>query len=774
MFSTIFGVKCLRILVLSLATMAISGGSALGQGQQAVTFIVPISGGFNGTSITTVTGASNPSPEYPFGNNPITETGNGFLVNIGYRGWSSQSWVDIPNGWTVAHFAPKVTYMTQDTMAATTGIIIQFTNGKVILIKFGVAEGGKDSVYVGEIGTSGSVGWDDIKGDAIYSLSNQGLFVNRDNTLQTWELDSTGLSGAQIYGFALDRTQNVFAATDHGLFTQSPNSNTWSKVTSFTGSSSLYQIFIDRKNRFLVAGNGGGLWLSTDNGSTWSEDTSGIGSEWPSLMSDDAYGNLYTVTDNPFTSVFHLYKSSGGSGSWQNIDGPIRSISVRGFGINSLWGDSALLAATNFGIFISTDQGSTWAVDNEGIPASNIYGMGMTASGTILLSSDLGIFKNTPPTTSWTKSYPQNGFQGQLRIFTDGAGNLFTLDPGLGQNPLGAIPIVKSTDNGSTWVPDTTGLSAVGGTVFYVDETGAEHYCNSLYGSIHYSQIWSKPSAGVWALDTAGLPNLNYSYFSSMTSDHHGYLYASGYFGGEKVARRPIGGGTWTVDTNGLGSAITSFYNMVPGTNGEVVGYNGGILMRRSAGTWTKVPVPSQLFFPSINSVSVDNTGAIFASFIDFNDNGLGVFYTTDNGTTWISVGLDSINVNSLVSFGDSTYALTRTSGAYYVSKTPVTAVKTQTLQPATFSLSQNYPNPFNPSTAISYQLPVVSRVTLRIYDVLGREVAKLIDGIQTSGKHSVTFDASRYASGVYFYKLEATGNDGKKFISTKKLMLIK
>ena len=88
---------------------------------------------------------------------------------------------------------------------------------------------------------------------------------------------------------------------------------------------------------------------------------------------------------------------------------------------------------------------------------------------------------------------------------------------------------------------------------------------------------------------------------------------------------------------------------------------------------------------------------------------------------------------------------------------------------PHEFSLSQNYPNPFNPTTVIGYQLPAVSQVTLRIYDVLGREVAILVNGRQNPGKYSVTFDGSRFPSGVYFYRLTA-GN----FADAKKLIVIK
>lgn len=89
--------------------------------------------------------------------------------------------------------------------------------------------------------------------------------------------------------------------------------------------------------------------------------------------------------------------------------------------------------------------------------------------------------------------------------------------------------------------------------------------------------------------------------------------------------------------------------------------------------------------------------------------------------------------------------------------------------RPGTFVLSQNYPNPFNPSTIISYQLPAYSFVTLKIYDIIGREVATLVNEKEEAGGHKVIFDGSRFASGVYFCRLQ-TG----AFIAIKKLVLIK
>jgi hypothetical protein len=88
---------------------------------------------------------------------------------------------------------------------------------------------------------------------------------------------------------------------------------------------------------------------------------------------------------------------------------------------------------------------------------------------------------------------------------------------------------------------------------------------------------------------------------------------------------------------------------------------------------------------------------------------------------------------------------------------------------PEEFSLDQNYPNPFNPSTTIKYQLAEKRHVTLKIYDLLGREMATLVDGQEEPGYKSVRWDAAGFASGVYFYRL-----DSGSFTSIKKLLLLK
>ena len=93
---------------------------------------------------------------------------------------------------------------------------------------------------------------------------------------------------------------------------------------------------------------------------------------------------------------------------------------------------------------------------------------------------------------------------------------------------------------------------------------------------------------------------------------------------------------------------------------------------------------------------------------------------------------------------------------------------------PGQFLLRQNYPNPFNPSTKINYQLPEASHVTLRIYDIMGREVAVLVDGNKGAGYYTAVFDGARLASGVYFTRLIVQPQDSKQFVKVKKMLLIK
>ena len=90
-------------------------------------------------------------------------------------------------------------------------------------------------------------------------------------------------------------------------------------------------------------------------------------------------------------------------------------------------------------------------------------------------------------------------------------------------------------------------------------------------------------------------------------------------------------------------------------------------------------------------------------------------------------------------------------------------------LLPKVFDLKQNYPNPFNPVTTIEYSVPSSAFVTVKVFDVMGREIAVLVNGKKTTGNYIVQFDAKDINSGIYFYTLETNG-----FKETKKMLLVK
>jgi len=156
------------------------------------------------------------------------------------------------------------------------------------------------------------------------------------------------------------------------------------------------------------------------------------------------------------------------------------------------------------------------------------------------------------------------------------------------------------------------------------------------------------------------------------------------------------------------------------------------------------------------------------------------VIVDTLNWTGWKlkSITLSDFTNSDSLQFSSLAIRQTKnggTSGIIYVDDIQtdiLLPVKNETNNiPSEYSLSQNYPNPFNPSTTIRYTIPVVDAtdVLLKIYDILGREVATLVNKKQSAGNYNVTFDANNLTSGIYFYRLTSGS-----FVTTKKLMLLK
>lgn len=163
----------------------------------------------------------------------------------------------------------------------------------------------------------------------------------------------------------------------------------------------------------------------------------------------------------------------------------------------------------------------------------------------------------------------------------------------------------------------------------------------------------------------------------------------------------------------------------------------------------------------------------------------INIDYSTDDGISWNSIATDyPANADSItfsmpadtvssLQFRMIQFGTTDSGMTYFSRKIPVAGGLSGIVKhnsPYTFSLSNNYPNPFNPSTVIEYHLGVSGRVTLVVYDVLGRRVRTLVDKVQGPGEHIVKFNGSMLASGVYFYRLMTSSG----FVQTKKMLLEK
>jgi hypothetical protein len=136
----------------------------------------------------------------------------------------------------------------------------------------------------------------------------------------------------------------------------------------------------------------------------------------------------------------------------------------------------------------------------------------------------------------------------------------------------------------------------------------------------------------------------------------------------------------------------------------------------------------------------------------------LGVFQSTNDGADWITfnTGFPTVEVYDLKykEGPNLLLAATHGRGCFTFDISTLVSIQSQSNTPDKFSLSQNYPNPFNPSTLIKYEIPISNFVSLKVYDVLGNEIADLVNAKLNAGSYETEFNATKLSSGVYFYKL--------------------
>jgi photosystem II stability/assembly factor-like uncharacterized protein len=173
--------------------------------------------------------------------------------------------------------------------------------------------------------------------------------------------------------------------------------------------------------------------------------------------------------------------------------------------------------------------------------------------------------------------------------------------------------------------------------------------------------------------------------------------------------------------------------------------------------------------------ISIPNSEVWYVAI--FSSDGDRIYKSIDNGNSWspMIIPNQSYNITHMdaVFVNNKVFAYAITAGGLVLRMVDTISLiginNNSNLIPKAFSLSQNYPNPFNPLTTIKYSLIKQGLVKLVVYDILGKEVITLVNEIKQAGNFSVNFDATNYASGIYFYRLEVVD-----FVNVKKMVLIK
>ncbi len=385
-------------------------------------------------------------------------------------------------------------------------------------------------------------------------------------------------------------------------------------------------------------------------------------------------------------------------------------------------------------------------------------------------------------------------------LTADANGNVFA---GTTQNS-----VFRTTDDGSTWT-----LSDSGGLGNYIHDLAVSPVNGHIFAATHAGWTWRSTDTGVsWTQIKSGLTTKQ---IWSVGVAPNGYVYAG--TGALGIFQSTNDGDAWT-QVQAIPSIVRCFAfdasgNIYAGT------YGSGIYVSTNNGSnwYQKGSGLKGLPDSMIVALDVNTNGNVFAGTYGSN-----VYCSTDQGETWVPKGLDNTYVSDFAHTSDGTmYAAAQYSGSVpdfsgqgiqkttyngnhwsgqntgmlttwtmalvissrgymfvgcfddssiYRTSGQITSVgKNSGKTPLTFTLAQNYPNPFNPSTTISFTLPSRSFVSLKVFDILGREVAAIVSGEMSAGNYSKQWNAANMPSGAYFYRLQ-TGT----FTETKKLVLLR
>jgi len=399
--------------------------------------------------------------------------------------------------------------------------------------------------------------------------------------------------------------------------------------------------------------------------------------------------------------------------------------------------DSDLISGTGHGIFYSADNGTTWT---EVLPwtklefVSTFIEVPTESDGTNLFAGGLGgVYKSTNGGTSWIAA--NSGLENQevrsLAVSTDETGTT-TLFAGTAITSGGTDGttggVFRSTDYGTSWSACGLDSSDVYAVTVIKDETGTPIILAGIEANNNGTIFRSTDNGSSWTAATL------FTYFTaSFAADPNesGPIYAGTYSGIFKSTDSGInwthldGGPNWSVHS------LTFCPNGIGGMNFFAGTFNGGVFLSTNNGeNWSAVNTGLTYEDESVTALAVSGN-YIFAS------------------TSYLNGGVWRRPVSEILA--------------------SVTSVNYSENVPSNFQLDQNYPNPFNPSTKISWKSPVSGHQLLKVYDVLGNEVATLVDEEKPAGSYEIEFDASKLSSGTYFYQLRAGS-----LLETRKMVLLK
>ena len=357
--------------------------------------------------------------------------------------------------------------------------------------------------------------------------------------------------------------------------------------------------------------------------------------------------------------------------------------------------------------------------------------------------------------------------------------------------------ILKTTNGGSSWATQSiTSPYTVYDIKFVSDNVG--FLCTGD------GKIFKTTNAGnEWVAKFSGS---GYGFFGMHFRDsNNGWVVGGPSFGSPQIRKTSDGGENWiSLPTTGLNQLRTVHF--FSGSQGIVAGADGKIMKTTNGGTnWYRVYssptgtifkffyVSSNVAFASSTNSTVLKTtstdtlwSALFipglpaynsVTSLHFVSSSVGwvvcdggyIAYTDNGGSNWVLQNSGTSNDLDDVCFVNNTLGFAVGDGGVFLSTVPIIGIKKLTKVVDGFKLSQNYPNPFNPTTNIRFAIPKTGFTVLKVFDLLGKEVATLVNKKLSTGSYEVDWNAIKFRSGVYFYQLQSGD-----FIETKKMLFIK